>query len=83
MLARGIGSRADWRLTVDLARDFSLILAGGLDPSNVEEAIAVTRPLAVDVSGGVETDGEKNRGQIEAFVAAARRAFAARDPGAR
>jgi len=75
--AGGTGVRANWTLAADLARRVPLVLAGGLDPSNVGEAIATAEPLAVDVSSGVETDGVKDPHKIAAFVDAARRAFTA------
>jgi phosphoribosylanthranilate isomerase len=43
-----------------------------LTPENVAQAIAVVRPASVDVSSGVERDGEKSSGLIEAFIAAVR-----------
>lgn len=49
-----------------------LILAGGLTPENVAEAISQARPGGVDVSSGVETNGEKDIEKIYRFVAAAR-----------
>jgi phosphoribosylanthranilate isomerase len=53
-----------------------VILAGGLRPSNVADAIARVRPASVDVHTGVEgADGRKRRDLVLAFVAAARRAF--------
>lgn len=72
----GAGVRADWALASALAKNFPLILAGGLDPSNVADAIRTVRPLGVDVSSGVEVDGVKSVDRIAEFVANARAAFA-------
>jgi phosphoribosylanthranilate isomerase len=53
-----------------------LVLAGGLTPDNVAEAIAAVRPVAVDVASGVESSpGHKDPAAVEAFVKAARAAF--------
>jgi phosphoribosylanthranilate isomerase len=73
----GVGARADWKLAADLSRRWPVVLAGGLTPENVGEAIDTVGPLAVDVSSGVETDGVKNPELISAFVTNARAAFAA------
>lgn len=72
----GTGERADWVMAKKLARSNRLILAGGLTPDNVGDAIRTVRPFGVDVSSGVETDGVKDRAKVIAFVAAAQAAFA-------
>jgi phosphoribosylanthranilate isomerase len=73
----GAGKVADWSAARALARGRELILAGGLSPANVSEAIASVRPFGVDVSSGVEeAPGQKSRALIGSFVAAARAAFA-------
>jgi len=73
-LAGGSGRSFDW----DLARGPDLpgpvILAGGLTPENVAQAVRKIAPWAVDVASGVETDGQKDPAKMEAFIANARRA---------
>lgn len=73
--AGGEGIPSDWGLAAALARDFPLLLAGGLSADNVGEAIRSVTPLGVDVSSGVETDGIKDRAKMRAFVLAAKRQF--------
>lgn len=73
----GQGVRADWELARELATRFPIMLAGGLDGTVVAEAIERVRPIGVDVSSGVETEGVKDIAKITAFVDAARRGFAA------
>lgn len=70
----GTGVAADWQRAAALARTTPLILAGGLTPETVTAAIAAVRPLGVDVSSGIETNGAKDSAKIEAFVEAARAA---------
>lgn len=73
--ASGQGIRADWSSAAPLARRTRLILAGGLTPENVAEAIRQVRPWGVDVSSGVESSrGVKDPQRIAAFVAAVRKA---------
>jgi phosphoribosylanthranilate isomerase len=73
----GTGQRADWSAARELASRRELVLAGGLAPENVEEAIAQVRPFGVDVSSGVEErPGRKDPARIADFVARARAAFA-------
>lgn len=70
----GTGRTCDWDVAARLAGRYPSLLAGGLDPENVGQAIAVVRPLGVDVSSGVEVGGRKDVGRIRAFVEAVRRA---------
>ncbi len=68
----GTGETFDWSLLPASIRH-SLVLAGGLNPDNVADAIRTVKPCAVDVSGGVESaPGKKDRGKISAFIEAVR-----------
>jgi phosphoribosylanthranilate isomerase len=72
--ASGVGHRPDWDRARRLATLTKLILAGGLTPENVGEAIRHVRPWGVDVSSGVESSrGVKDLRRIAAFLAAVRR----------
>src|SRR5215471_17512569 len=65
----GGGVRADWQLVALLHHYGRIMLAGGLTPDNVGEAIRVVRPYAVDVCSGVEvTPGTKDWHKVHAFV---------------
>jgi phosphoribosylanthranilate isomerase len=69
----GIGSTSDWRGAAQLARTTQLVLAGGLNATNVADAIAAVRPFGVDVSSGVEASpGVKDPARIHEFVRRAR-----------
>ena len=73
----GRGVRPSWERAGALANRIPLVLAGGLAPGNVAEAIAAVRPFGVDVSSGVEEMmGSKDPVRIAAFVQAARAAAA-------
>jgi phosphoribosylanthranilate isomerase len=75
----GTGETVSWPGLADHRRwlhDTPLILAGGLTPDNVAEAIRIVRPHGVDVASGVESSpGQKDHAKVRDFVAAAREAF--------
>ncbi len=68
----GAGVLGNWTAAALVALRYPVLLAGGLNAANVNEAIATVRPLGVDVSSGVEVGGVKDPALIEAFVGAAR-----------
>jgi len=69
----GSGLRADLTLAKEAARARRVILAGGLTPENVAEAVQVVQPFGVDVAGGVEREpGVKDWLKVAAFVKAAK-----------
>ncbi|MGH9499549.1 MAG: phosphoribosylanthranilate isomerase [Terriglobales bacterium] len=73
----GTGKPFDWRGSAPLARalqqNFRVVVAGGLTPTNVPEAMRILKPWGVDVSTGVESrPGKKDRDKLRAFMAAVR-----------
>lgn len=65
----GTGESFDWSMVKDFNRSF--ILAGGLNPENIPDAIETLKPFALDISTGVETQKVKDRNRILAAVKAA------------
>lgn len=65
----GTGVPFDWKLVREFGRPY--VLAGGLTPENIREAVRLLRPKAVDLSSGVETNNVKDRDKILAAVRAA------------
>jgi phosphoribosylanthranilate isomerase len=70
----GTGHTIDWPRASEVAITRPIILAGGLTPMNVREAIRTVRPFGVDVASGIEASaGVKSEQAMRAFVAAVRR----------
>jgi phosphoribosylanthranilate isomerase len=67
----GTGLTADWTAAAELAQRHPLLLAGGLTPENIAEAVRRVRPWGVDVASGVEAGpGVKDAGKMKAFAQA-------------
>jgi phosphoribosylanthranilate isomerase len=80
----GTGVACDWAGAERLARRTQLVLAGGLDPQNVAQAVETVRPYGVDVSSGVEhSAGRKSPEKILQFAQAARAASRAQKEDSR
>jgi phosphoribosylanthranilate isomerase len=77
----GTGRAVDWDIAAEVSRTRRIILAGGLDATNIGDAIARVRPFAVDVSSGVEREpGIKDPDRLRAFVERVAAADAAQVP---
>jgi phosphoribosylanthranilate isomerase len=75
----GAGERADWQEAASVTARTEVVLAGGLDPGNVGEAVRGVQPFGVDVSSGVESGrGVKDAVKIREFIRAARAAVPVR-----
>jgi phosphoribosylanthranilate isomerase len=70
----GTGHSFDWKLVRELARERPVVLAGGLRPDNVAEAVRSVQPFGVDVASGVEAGDprRKDPDRVKAFIRAAR-----------
>lgn len=69
----GTGVHADWDIAVSVAREFPILLAGGLTVENVAGAIRAVEPWGVDVSSGVErAPGLKDHAKVREFIRAAK-----------
>ncbi|MFD1038246.1 phosphoribosylanthranilate isomerase [Virgibacillus byunsanensis] len=70
----GNGTTFDWNLLKKISLDSKrILLAGGLNPENVQQAIQIVNPTGVDVSSGIETNGEKDHEKIKHFIANAKK----------
>jgi phosphoribosylanthranilate isomerase len=70
----GTGRVVDWTIAATVARERRIVLAGGLTPDNVADAVAEVRPFGIDVSSGVElSPGIKDERRIAALFAAIHR----------
>lgn len=70
----GTGQSFNWEYAAQTAVDRAVVLAGGLNPDNVAEAVGIVRPYAVDVSSGVESSpGRKDAELVRQFISNARR----------
>jgi phosphoribosylanthranilate isomerase len=76
-LAGGTGRTFDWQRVAPIASTRSVVIAGGLDPSNVAACVLAVRPFGVDVRSGVESHGRKDPQKMQAFRQAVRDADAA------
>jgi len=72
----GTGQRCDWDRAAEIASRHRVILAGGLNPENVSDAVRQVHPYGVDVSSGVEKKpGQKDPEKVATFIRMARESF--------
>lgn len=72
----GTGHVFNWEIAVEAKKLGRIILAGGLTPDNIEEAVKLVQPYAIDVASGVEGDtkGKKDHSKLRLFIERARKA---------
>jgi phosphoribosylanthranilate isomerase len=76
-LAGGTGRTFEWERVAEIARTRNIVIAGGLNPDNVDACVRAARPFGVDVRTGIESDGRKDAQKMRAFFNAVRAADAA------
>lgn len=65
----GTGRTGNWAIAAELAKKYRLILAGGLQPNNIQQAITAVNPFAVDVASGIESSpGKKDLLLLQNFI---------------
>lgn len=75
-IAGGTGKTFNWDIAIEAKKSARIILAGGLTPENVEEAVRRVRPYAIDVASGVESHpGKKDLKKLRSFIERAQKAF--------
>ncbi|HTA38708.1 MAG TPA: phosphoribosylanthranilate isomerase [Candidatus Acidoferrales bacterium] len=76
-LSGGTGQTFAWERVAEFARKRNVVIAGGLNPANVDACIRAARPFGVDVRTGIESGGHKDAEKMRAFFSAVRAADAA------
>ena len=69
----GTGKTFNWNIAKELSKSHTFLMAGGISPANVQEALATVLPHGVDVSSGVETDGAKDFSKIRELISLVRK----------